>query len=122
MTGVVSPGRTQPGATPAREAGGAGLTVKEAVRVLPYAPVITAECVVATEEVVTAKVALVAPCDTVTDAGTETAASFDEIATRAPLAAAGPFRVTVPVEGDPPTTEAGSREIARSVPPAIGPI
>ena len=54
------------------------------------------------------KVAVVAFAATVTVAGTCAAVVLllDRVIT-APLAGAGPFSVTVPVEGDPPETEVG---------------
>jgi len=58
--------------------------------------------------VVTVKVAVVAFAATVTLAGTCAAAVvLLERATMAPLAGAGPVKVTVPVEEFPPMTEAG---------------
>ena len=57
---------------------------------------------------VTVKVAVVAPAGTVTFAGTVAAAVLllDRVTT-APAAGAGPFNVTVPVDGVPPITEVG---------------
>jgi hypothetical protein len=69
--------------------------------------VIVAVWVVATPEVVMVNVALVPPCGTVTDEGTEAAESFEERVTTTPPAGAGPFRVTVPVESEPPKTLVG---------------
>lgn len=59
----------------------------------------------------TVNVALVAPAGTVTVEGTEAAPLFEESATTAPPAGAGPFSVTVPVEdpSGPPTTLVGFR-------------
>ena len=55
--------------------------------------------------VVTANVALLAPAATVTLAGTVAAAVLPlEREMAAPPLGAGPLRVTVPVEGDPPVT------------------
>jgi len=58
--------------------------------------------------VVTLNVTLVAPAATVTLAGTVAAVGlvFDRVTT-APPAGAGPFKVTVPVEGVPPFTLVG---------------
>lgn len=65
-----------------------------------------------TGTVVTAKVALVAPAATVTFAGAEAFAELLlEMVTTEPPAAAGPLRVTVPVEALPPMTDVGLREI-----------
>ena len=65
--------------------------------------------------VVAVNVALVAPAGTVTLAGTVTRAGwmFDSVTT-APPAGAGVPRITLPVEGVPPTTELGSNSTVRS--------
>ena len=66
--------------------------------------------------VLTMKVALLAPAATVTLAGTIAAAVLSLIReTAAPPVGAGPLRVTVPVEGDPPVTLIGLSAIAESV-------
>jgi hypothetical protein len=66
--------------------------------------------------VVTANVALLAPAATVTLAGTVAAAVLPlERETAAPPLEAGPLRVTVPVEGDPPVTLIGLNAIEESV-------
>ena len=66
--------------------------------------------------VLTVNVALLAPAATVTLAGTIAAAVLSLIReTAAPPAEAGPLRVTVPVEGDPPVTLIGLSAIAESV-------
>ena len=66
--------------------------------------------------VLTVKVALLAPAVTVTLAGTVAAAVLSLIReTAAPPVGAGPLRVTVPVEGDPPVTLIGLSAIAESV-------
>jgi hypothetical protein len=88
--------------------GGTGVTVSEAVW---FAPAYDAEMVTGVEDVtllvVTVKVALVDPAGTVTVAGTAAAAELLlDRETVAPLGA-GPLRVTVPVEGDPPLTLVG---------------
>lgn len=63
---------------------------------------------VATALVLRLKLALVAPAGTVTLEGAAAAAGLLlESATCAPPAGAGPFSVTVPVEGFPPVTLAG---------------
>jgi hypothetical protein len=65
---------------------------------------------VATALLLTVKFALLAPAGTVTLplAGTEaTAALLLEMETTAPPLGAGPFSVTVPVEGFPPVTAVG---------------
>ena len=57
---------------------------------------------------VAVKVAVVAPASTVTDAGTWAAAVLLEVKlTTAPPPAAGPSRVTVPVDDAPPCTVTG---------------
>ena len=62
---------------------------------------------VATALVITLKLALVPPGETVTLAGTPAAGLLLESVTCAPPAGAGPFSVTVPVEGLPPVTLVG---------------
>ena len=66
--------------------------------------------------VLTVNVALLAPPATVTLAGTVAAVvlSLDR-ETAAPPLGAGPLRVTVPVEGDPPVTLMGLSAIEESV-------
>jgi hypothetical protein len=66
------------------------------------------EALLATGLVVTVNVAVVALAATVTLAGTRAAAVLllDSVTT-APLAGAGPFSVTVPVDELPPSTEVG---------------
>ena len=66
--------------------------------------------------VVTVNVALLAPAATVTLAGTVAAAVLSlERETAAPPLGAGPLRVTVPAEGDPPITLIGLSAIEESV-------
>jgi hypothetical protein len=66
--------------------------------------------------VFTVNVALVAPTATVTPTGTVAAAVLSLIReTAAPPLGAGPLRVTVPVEGDPPVTLIGLSDTAESV-------
>lgn len=86
----------------------AALTVRVALLLTPYVPVMVTEVLVATPLVVTAKVAVVAPAATVTPAGTVAAAVLLLAkATRAPPAGARPVSVTVPVELDPPVRVLG---------------
>ena len=89
----------------------AGVTVRPAVWVAPTAtPVIVTDVEDATAREVTVNVAVVAPEATVTLAGTVAAAVFEEDrVTTTPPAGAGAVRVTVPVDGEPPTTLAGAR-------------
>ena len=72
--------------------------------------------------VLTVNVALLAPAATVTLAGTVAAVvlSLDR-ETAAPPLAAGPLRVSVPVEGDPPVTLIGFSAIEESVGEPGGP-
>jgi len=66
--------------------------------------------------VLTANVALLAPAETVTLAGTVAATVLSlERETAAPPLGAGPLRVTMPVEGDPPITLIGLSAIEESV-------
>ena len=75
-----------------------------------YEAEIVTEVEKSTMFVFTGKVALVAPAGTVTLAGTEaTDGLLLERETTAPPLGAGPFRVTVPVEGFPPVTVVGLR-------------
>ena len=71
---------------------------------------------VVTVLVLTVNVALLAPAATVTLKGTVAAAVLPlERETAAPPVGAGPLRVTVPVEGDPPVTLMGLSAIEESV-------
>ena len=77
---------------------------------------------VVTALVLTVNVALLAPAATVTLAGTVAAAVLSLIReTDAPPLGAGPLRVTVPVDGDPPVTLAGLSAIEESVGEPGGP-
>ena len=90
-----------------------GFTVNAVFCVTPNVPEILAFEVAATAWPVTVKVAVVFPAATVTDDGTVAAAvlSLDR-ATESPPVAAGPLRVTVPVELlSPPVTLVGLKEI-----------
>jgi hypothetical protein len=69
------------------------------------------EVAVATAVVLTVKLAVVAPAATATLAATVAAALSLDSATAAPPAGAGPFKVTVPVEDEPPVKLAGFRDI-----------
>lgn len=62
-----------------------------------------------TDKVVTVKLAEVVPAATVTDAGTVALVALDARVTADPPVGAGPLSVTVPVLGEPPTTEVGER-------------
>ncbi|MEO8587608.1 MAG: hypothetical protein ABI584_15690 [Acidobacteriota bacterium] len=81
----------------------AGAICKVAVReTAAYVPVITADCVVATLVVATVNVAIVAAAETVTFEATTAAPLSLDRDTITPPAGAGPSRMIVPVEGDPP--------------------
>jgi hypothetical protein len=69
----------------------------------------TAEVVLETAVVVTVNVAVVAPAATVTVPGTVAELLPEPRVTTSPVGPAGPVRVTVPVELEPPTTEVGSK-------------
>jgi hypothetical protein len=86
------------------------LTVKFAVRAAPYVAEMVAVAVVATGLLVTVNVADVAFAGIVTLAGTLAAAVLllDRVTT-APLAGAGPLKVTAPIEEAPPMTAVGFR-------------
>jgi hypothetical protein len=66
-----------------------------------------AEIAVPTATVLTVKLAVVAPSAIVTLGATVAAALSLDSATAAPPAGAGPFRITVPAEEEPPVTLAG---------------
>jgi hypothetical protein len=71
--------------------------------------------------VLTMNVALVAPAATVTLPGTVAAAVLSLIReTAAPPVDAGPLRVTVPIEEDPPITLIGLSATAESVAEPVG--
>jgi len=72
--------------------------------------------------VLAVNVALLAPAATVTLAGTVAAAVLPlERETAAPPLGAGPLRLTVPVDGDPPVTLVGFSAIEESVGEPGGP-
>jgi len=89
----------------------AGVTFRVALRVtFSDVPKIVTTVVEATFEVVTVKFAVKLPTGTVTLAGTAaTAGLLLESGTRAPPVGAAPLRVTVPVDGFPPTRSLGFR-------------
>jgi hypothetical protein len=73
----------------------------------PSVPVIVAVVFEATADVVILNVAEVAPAGTVTVEGTWALVALDDRDTIVPAAGAAPFKVTVPVDGEPPRTEVG---------------
>jgi hypothetical protein len=94
----------------------AGVTVSVAVFVVvPRVAVMVTGVEAVTAVVFTVNVALVAPAATVTLAGTVAADALLERDTTAPLLGAGPLRVTVPVEEEPPVTLLGLSVIEESV-------
>jgi len=93
-------------------------TLSVAFRTMPAAfAVIVAVCEDATIVVVTGNVADVAPCTMLTLAGTVAAPLSLERPTANPPAPAALVSVTVPVEGEPPLTEVGSRTSEESAGP-----
>ena len=80
--------------------------------VVSVVPVRVTAVLLATAVVVIANVAVVDPAGTTTDAGTVTAALFEASVTVVPPVGALAYRVTVPVEPVPPTTDVGLAEIA----------
>ena len=85
-----------------------GLMVNVAVLVrLLSVPVMVADVTEPTADVVTLNVAVVLPDGTDTEDDTTAAPLFDCKSTVIPEDGAGPVRVTVPVEGDPPKTVVG---------------
>jgi hypothetical protein len=85
-----------------------GVIVRLAVaELLPTDAVIVAEVDVATAVVAIVKVAVFEPADTVTLLGVVALLLLEDRFTDSPPVGAAPLRVTVPVEGDPPTTEVG---------------
>jgi hypothetical protein len=77
-------------------------------------PVTVTVALLVTAEVVMEKVLLELPAGTVTEAGSFTAALLLDRYTTTVAEPAGPVRVTVPVEGLPPTRLAGLAEIAEN--------
>jgi len=76
----------------------------------PKVAVIVADVLLDTAVVVTVKVAEVELAGIDTDVGTDAVVPLTERLTVTPPGPAGPFKVTVPVEGEPPTTETGESE------------
>ena len=92
-----------------------GVTVRVPDLVTPLVAEIVTDLVVVTVRVVTVNVAVVVPATTVTLAGTvATEVKLLERVITAPPVGAGPFKVTVPVEGVPPLTLLGFRVRALS--------
>lgn len=86
------------------------MTVRLAVFVTPFVPVMVTVAVDVTVLLVTVNVAVVLPAETVTLAGTvATPVLLLDNVTVVPLEGAGPFRVTVPVDGAGPLTVVGLR-------------
>ena len=90
-------------------AGGAGVTLRVAVRVTPlYAAEMVTELVAVTETVVTVNVAVVAPAGIETLAGTVVTAGLELVnVTTAPPLGAALVNVAVPCEEFPPVTVVG---------------
>jgi hypothetical protein len=86
-----------------------GLIVKPAVLVTLYRADTVTEVALATGVVVTVKFAVVAPDGTVTFTGTCAALLLSDSAMTMPVAGAGPFSRTVPVDELPPTTDVGAK-------------
>jgi hypothetical protein len=88
------------------------VTVSDALAVVtPILAEIVTTAVDPTPKVVTPKAPVVAPAATVTFAGVEAADVLElDSRTTIPPEGAGPESVTVPVDGAPPATVAGSRE------------
>jgi len=109
------PPTTEAGFSETLESAAGGLMVRAAVLVTPlYTPLIVAVAADVTARVVTGNVAEVWPAATLTDAGTVADALLLDRATVAPPAGAGPVSVAVPVDPDPPTTDAGFSETLES--------
>jgi hypothetical protein len=90
--------------------GDQGVTVRIALIVTPLLAEIVTNRLEVTAAVVIGNVAVVAPASTFTDAGTRaTAQRLLFSVTTIPPAGAGPFNVTVPVDGFPPCTLLGTR-------------
>jgi len=88
----------------------AALIVNVAVTDAPLSvAVIVAFVVAATGDVVTLNVAVVAPAATVTEIGVTALGLLEFKLIVVPAEGAGPFSVTVPVDGVPPITEDGER-------------
>jgi hypothetical protein len=92
----------------------AGLMVSPVAIVPPKFAEIVTEVMAPTPTVETAKFAVVAPAATVALAGTVAAPLLLDSVTTAPPAGAGPFKVTVTVGEDPPSTLAGATDTEES--------
>jgi len=94
----------------------AGVTVRVAVAEPPLRVAVrVAPVLVATPEVVTVNVVEEEPAGTVTVKGTDAQVLFEDNDTDTPPDGAVPLRVTVPVDGFPPTTEVGETDRAETV-------
>lgn len=71
--------------------------------------VIVAIVLLATDAVAAVNVAFDVPSATFTDAGTVAVELLEDNVTDVPPVGAGPLKVTVPVDGLPPTTDIGFR-------------
>jgi len=103
------PPTTEVGASVRLTSAVGGVIVRTAVaEAVPSLAVIVALVDVVTAVVVAVNDADVAPAATVTLGGTVALVLLEDKVTTDPPVGAGPFRLTVPVEGVPPTTEVGT--------------
>lgn len=100
---------TDVGATVTPTRVGAMTVMTAALEIEPRVLVIVAVLVLCTAMAPTLKVALDRPAPMVTVAGTVAVELLDVSATAVPPVGAGPLKVTVPVEVEPPVTVVGER-------------